>query len=58
MIRMKGSSLDMSFAPRGAGSSPAHDKTFLVIYLVLVIVIFSSFFLPPTNSDSPLSPYL
>lgn len=28
-IRIKGSSLGMSFDPRGAGSSPARDKTFV-----------------------------
>ena len=57
MIRMKGSSLGMSFAPRGTGSSPARDKAFLVIYLGLACYCYIQF-LPPPNSDSLLSPYL
>lgn len=43
MIRMKGSSLGMSFAPRGAGSSPARDYVPIVqrgyLFLLLLLLL-------------------
>lgn len=58
-IRMNGSSLGLSFFPRGAGSNPARDKAYLVRSLGLACSCYIQFLFPSSaNSGSLLSPYL